>query len=280
MKVTTTSDTPFEKVVMDIVGPLTQSYERNKYILTIQDDLTKFIIACPLLNQEAETVAQMFVEHFICKYGTPKSIQTDQGSNFMSNLFKNVCTLLKINKINSTAYHPQSQGGLERTHRTLGEYFRNFCAADPQNWDHWLCYATFSYNSTPHESTSFMPFELLYGFKPTLPSSLQREPQPIYNFNNYCEDLKNRLRMSWKIAKENLIVKKIQSKENYDKTVNIPAFKPHDQVNLESVNKSKFEPLRNGPYEIVSIDSPENSTIKINGKNNKVHNNRLKLFHE
>lgn len=173
MTITTTSSKPFEKNFLDIVGPMKETRSGCKYILTCQDDLSKFSVAIPLENQEVDTIARAFVKYFMCSYGTPDIILTDQGSNFKSDLFKRICKLLKIDKIQTSAYHPQSNGALEWSHRTLGEYLRNFTNGDPVEWDVWLPYAMSSYNSTPHTSTNYMPFELLYGYKPNIPSSLQ-----------------------------------------------------------------------------------------------------------
>ncbi len=69
----------------------------------MQDDLTKFSIGVALKDQESQTIAEAFVLKFICLYGLPQIVVTDQGSNFMSMIFRNVCKLLKIEKINSTA---------------------------------------------------------------------------------------------------------------------------------------------------------------------------------
>ena len=98
LKITSTASKPFEKCFLDIVGPLVLTENGNKYILTFQDDLTKFSDAIPLINQEASTVAQAFVTNIICKHGIPDVILTDQGTNFLSTIFKNVCKLLKIKK--------------------------------------------------------------------------------------------------------------------------------------------------------------------------------------
>ena len=84
-------------------------------------------------------------------------ILTDQGSNFLSEVFSNVCKLLKIKKIRTTAYCPQSNGALERTHRVLVEYLRCFILEDQSTWDRWLPYATFVFNTTPHTATGFTP---------------------------------------------------------------------------------------------------------------------------
>lgn len=118
MKITSTSTRPFEKIFLDIVGPLLVSHKNNRFILTFQDDLTKYSEAIPISNAEASTVAKEFATKIICKFGVPESILTDQGTNFMSKLFSKTCKNLKFNKLNTTAYHPQSNGDLERSHRT------------------------------------------------------------------------------------------------------------------------------------------------------------------
>jgi len=120
--ITETLNKPFEKCALDIVGPLNITTSGNKYLLTFQDDLTKFSKAIPIPNQEATTVAKEFVTKIICEHDIPETVLTDQGTNFLSEIFKNVCKLLKITKIQTTAYHPESNGALERSHRT--EYLR------------------------------------------------------------------------------------------------------------------------------------------------------------
>jgi len=123
---TDTSGKPFHKCALDIVGPLNITTSGNKYLLTFQNDLTKFSKAIPIPNQEATTVAREFVTKIICEHGIPETVLTDQGTNFLSEVFKNVCKLLKITKVQTTAYHPESNGALERSHRTLAEYLRYY----------------------------------------------------------------------------------------------------------------------------------------------------------
>jgi len=97
--ITETPDKPFEKCALDIVEPLNITTSKNKYLLTFQDDLTKFRKAISIPNQEATTVAREFVTKIICEHGIPETVLTDQGTNFLSEILKNVCKLLKINKI-------------------------------------------------------------------------------------------------------------------------------------------------------------------------------------
>jgi hypothetical protein len=78
----------------------------NKYSLTFRNDLSKFLAVVPIPQQDAETVAKAFVLDVVLKFGAPAQILTDKGSNFLSNLFKITCKLLKIKKIQTMAFHP------------------------------------------------------------------------------------------------------------------------------------------------------------------------------
>lgn len=114
MTVTTTAATAFEKIYLDLVGPLIPS-EGYEYILTTQCELTKFITATPINDKSTGTVSKAFVNNVILKYGVQERIASDRGIEFMSELFTSVAKLLNIEKLNSTAYHHQTIGSLENT---------------------------------------------------------------------------------------------------------------------------------------------------------------------
>jgi hypothetical protein len=103
LTVTDTKDIPWEKVYLDIVGPLPMTETDMKYVLTCQDNLSKYFIAIPLKNQTADEVANAFVKNIIPNYGISTEIVTDQGSNFMSDVFKRICKLFNVEKICTTA---------------------------------------------------------------------------------------------------------------------------------------------------------------------------------
>jgi len=88
----TTPEAVCEKCCMDIVGPLAVTTQGHKYILTFQDELCKYTIAVPVSQQDAETIARVFVEEIVLKFGIPQVILTDKGSNFLSE-FTNLCKL-------------------------------------------------------------------------------------------------------------------------------------------------------------------------------------------
>ena len=120
MKITS-PEVVWEKCALDIVGPLSQTSDGNRYVLTFQDELSKYSLATSIEQQDAVTVAKTFVEEVVLKFGKPQMILTDEGSNFESEVFTNVCKHLKIKKIKCTAYHPQSNGAIEITNRLIVE---------------------------------------------------------------------------------------------------------------------------------------------------------------
>jgi len=149
---------PWDKIYLNTVGPLPITNEGYKYILTSQDNLSKYLIAIPTMTQTADEVSLNFLRHVVLHYGIPNSIVTDQGSQFMGDIFKRLCKLLKIHKLNTTAYRPESNGALERTHKTMTEYLRCFCNPRNTDSDKWLPSACFVYNTTPHTMTKFTPY--------------------------------------------------------------------------------------------------------------------------
>lgn len=158
MEITTTSDQPFEKLAIDIVGPLPLTESGNRFILTAQDDLTKYSFAIPIENHEAITVAKTLTK-IMLQFGIPKSILSDQGTEFMSDIIKNLTTLFKTKHIIASPYHPQSNGALERSHLTLKDYLKHYIKQDQADWDDYIEFAMFSYNTAIHKSTNYTPYE-------------------------------------------------------------------------------------------------------------------------
>lgn len=286
MMITSTPPFPFYRVTMDIVGPLIQTELGNRYILTIYDELSKYLVAIPLPNQTAETVANAFVDRFVCIFGTPIQICSDQGSCFTSELFKKMCKLLQITKTQASPFHPQTSGGVERSHRTLGEYLRIFTENGRNDWDQWISKAVASYNSSKHHAHNFSPHELIFGEKFDIASFSQPQSEPLYTFDDFITDLKRKLCSTQHAAVEHLKINKEKSKIQYDQKLNPTEFKIGDKVLL--INKSlpkagessKLLEKRKGPFIVTKINSDLTTTIKIGNKEKTYHNNMLKLYIE
>lgn len=135
----------------------------------------------------------------------------------MSKLIKDLCNLFKTIHISTTPYHPQSNGALERTHLTLKDYLKHYINPNQSDWDDYIQFAMFSYNSSIHKSTKFTPYELLFGHTAYLLSTITQEPKFHFTYEDYIRSLQNKLNISFKIAKENLIDSKTKSKSYYDK---------------------------------------------------------------
>ena len=97
---------PLERVALDILGPLPESDRGNKYILVIGDYFSKWMEAFAIPNQEATTVARVLVDEFVARFGIPRQIHSDQGRNFESKVFQEMCEALGIDKTRTTPLHP------------------------------------------------------------------------------------------------------------------------------------------------------------------------------
>ena len=97
-----------ERIAIDILGPLPETQQKNKFILVVSDYFTKWTESYPIPNQEVTTVAEKLVSEFICRFGVPRQLHSDQGTNFESKVFAEVCRLLDIEKTRTTPLHPQS----------------------------------------------------------------------------------------------------------------------------------------------------------------------------
>ena len=134
---------PMEFAAMDIVGPLPETQDGNKYILVFCDYLTKWPEAFAIKNQKAETIAQVFVENIVFRLGTPKKILTDCGKNFLSEIFKAITELFSILKLNTSPYHPQTDGLVERFNGTLINMLSSYTGRTQRDWDLYInpCYS-------------------------------------------------------------------------------------------------------------------------------------------
>ena len=155
---------PFRIVAADILGPVTLAKKSQaRYILVISDLYTKYAVAVPLKDMTAKTVATTLVEEWILKFGAPDTLHTDQGTNFNSEVMKDICQVFMIDKTRTSPYHPQGNGQVERFNRVIADTISKYCAEKPQEWDLYLPHVNFVYNTTVHKTLGTTPFSMLYG---------------------------------------------------------------------------------------------------------------------
>ena len=109
----------FQLVSIDICGPFPKSERGNRFIMTVVDHFSKMAQAYCMPDHQASTVANKLVQGWIAQFGTMKELLSDNGTEFMSSLFQEMCRCMKINHLRTTFYRPQCNANCERFHRTL-----------------------------------------------------------------------------------------------------------------------------------------------------------------
>lgn len=209
---------PMERVALDIVGPLPITQHGNKYILVVSDYFTRWPEAYPLANQEAESIARVLVNEWICRFGVPMHIHSDQGRNFESKIFKKMYNLLGMAKTRTTPYHPQSDGLVERFNRTLIGMLSIRVAEDETSWDDHLPATMLAYRSSVQESTGYTPFHLMFGREIRLPIDLMfgRDPDPMKETTEYVVQLKQHLEEAYEQVRKRTGFVQGRQKDRYD----------------------------------------------------------------
>ena len=156
---------------------LAKFFENDKVAISSESDL----FTSKNLSQSISKSDLITAQHvdalikFFSLFGLPKSIQSDQGSNFMSGIFQQVMHELKIKQFSSSAYHPESQGALERFHQTLKTMIKTYCFDTEKCWDKGIHLLLFAARESVQESLGFSSFELVFGHTVRGPLKLFKE---------------------------------------------------------------------------------------------------------
>ncbi|GES83881.1 KRAB-A domain-containing protein [Rhizophagus clarus] len=231
---------PFDRVGMDIVGPLPQTKDGNKYIVVATEYLTKWPEARAIPDAKATSVVSFFYEDIICRHGCPKEILTDRGTHFVNDMLNSLCNKFEVKHRLSTTYHPQTNGLVECFNRTLCETLAKFANENKNDWDLYVSTALFAYRTRKHNTTRYEPFYLMYGRETILPIEFKVATSAMLNIgNDEQEDLLNRVRMiSGRMAEERLITQdriydqQQRQKQKYDKNIKEQYYKIGDLVLL------------------------------------------------
>lgn len=160
----------FSIVHVDVVGPLPPSRE-HRFLLTCIDRLTRWTEAIPMIDSTAETTARAFLSGWVSRFGSPHTVITDRGVQFESHLWKQMLQGLNTERNRTTAYHPQSNGMIERVHRRLKDGIK--AQEHPSNWMDALPLILLYMHSTPSTDNAISPAELAYGEALRLPGEFQ-----------------------------------------------------------------------------------------------------------
>ncbi|XP_033758002.1 uncharacterized protein LOC117340349 [Pecten maximus] len=151
------------------MGGLPTTANGNNYIIVVSDYFSKWTEAYAVPNHTALTVADKLVTEFICRFGTPRYIHSDQGREFESELFQTICSKLGVKKTRTTPYRPESDGQVERFNRTLIQMLSSFVNTQMDDWDDHLPYVMMAYRSSRNSSTECTPNLVMLGRETSCP---------------------------------------------------------------------------------------------------------------
>ena len=281
-----TMGAPMEKLHMDIMGPLPKSTRNNIYVLVIICQFSKWVELVALPNQLAETVANAVIDSTITRFGCPKQIFTDRGTNFCSSLFCELCRRLGIDKKQTTAYRPSANGQAERMNRVLGQALRSILLAtarkDQREWDDKLQLIAGAIRCTVNRSTGFTPNKLMLGREVTQPLELMCGVQETrHSTAEYVKLVETRMAEAHEAARRSLKETQRRQKRSYDIQQHTTRYQEGDAVlmtnSASKIGQSrKLQPLWLGPFLVTQVISPTLCKIASQRKSFIAHHDRLR----
>lgn len=282
---------PMERIALDIMGPLNETERKNSYILVIQEYFTKWTEAFAIPDEKAVTVANVVATEWVCRFGMPHSLHSDQGRNFESEVFQEMCRLFGIDKTHTTPFRPQSDGQVERFNATLQKILASTAEHCHWDWDLMIPYAVMAYRATKHSATGFTPNYMMFGREISEPvdlvAGLPPDSDHAPSAPEYVQQMRERLELAHNITREALGESVTRAKRQYDKNACHTQYKVGDAVwylikgTRHVKNKvKKFLPSYEGPYFVMGhlddlvyrIQKGPRAKVKV------VHHDQLKCY--
>ena len=255
----------FDRVAVDVLGPFKPSNRQNRYIVVFSDYLTRWCEAFPVPSVEANVIARLLVDEIIARHGAPRVLLSDRGTNFLSKLVAEVCKIFQIQKVNTSSYHPQTDGLVERFNSTLCQSLSMYVAKNQKDWDDFIPLILFAHRTSISEAIGDCPFYCLYGREPRLPVDVKFLPPAADDLSTSVLDHRKRVvekvELAQNLARENIQRSQQKMKEYYDRNTSQPLFEIGQRVWVYTPKTKKGlskKLLYNwfGPYRIVEQSSP------------------------
>ena len=187
---------PNERVQIDIVGPLVESYRMNKYLIVVTDCFTKWANAYPVRRATAIEEANA-LQDWVSQFGVMKLIHSNQRTHFEATVEQQLCHKLGIVKTRTTSYQPKGNGQVERANRTLMDILSKYVRQSQKDWDEHIPMALLTYRSCANEVNKISPVMMTYGRELDLPVDLIYGAHPAH-----CNLGKNHISMWLKLNRQ------------------------------------------------------------------------------
>lgn len=276
---------PFEIVGADLLGPLPLSTSKKNHILVMTDYLTKFVIASPMRKTTTERIADHLKRLLFFKFGVPKTIITDNGSNLTSYEMRQMFELLKITHKTTCPYRPQTNGQTERYNRVIGSQLAIFASSKPQEWDRYLDALVFAYNTTIHSSHLQTPYYLVHAREARKFIDLVAENPKQYaqDVNGDLTDL-DIIKEARSFAKSLIESSQLRAKQRYDSNRVNAIYKVGDLVLMKKQmikGPKKLSFPYEGPFKVVKRLNDVNiqiASVEFPGEQHIVHVSQVKPY--
>jgi len=280
--------TPNHRVSMDICGPLVATTRGNKVIMVITDDFSKFTRAFALANHQAATIADTFQSGWVSVFGAPREVHSDRGPEFESHLFRQLCGVFKCMKTRTTAYHPSSDGQVERFNQTMAQMLHALTGTDRLDWDEQLMYVCQAYNATRHTTTGIEPNRLWFTYPVSMPFDVMIPAAPVeeeVGQRDYVKRTARRMRRIYQLAREKIGNSATYMKRLGDRAATKHRYQVGDLVLLKNYRLApgvkKLQDRYLGPYYV--LDRLGDQTVRVargpKDKPDVVHYDRLKAYY-
>ena len=274
---------PNQRIHADLFGPLKTTDSSKKYILAMTDACTKYVELVALPDKEALTVTSAIFSKWICRYGLPLELITDQGREFANKMSDELYNLLQMKHQTTSARHPQCNSQVERFNQTIAKYLNSFVDSTTLDWELYLGPLMLSYNTSFHRSVQNTPFFLTYGMEPRLPSFPGPDARRIFYGESSAAEIFQRLTLARKLAMENNLQATEKGKEYHDRKAQPHTYCVGQQVLLEEYyflgKNTKLSPKWSGPHVILSLKGTHNVELLIQGKKKVIVNvDRIKPY--
>ena len=209
----------FDKIAIDLSFGLTSSNGYNGF-LAIVEMLSGYIYLVAIDGKDAETISKE-LWNYITLFGPPKEILSDQGNEFNNSIIKKLTEFTKIHHQVTSAYHPQTNGKVERYNYLIAEALRISMAREPNKmkWIDWLPFIQLAFNTKVHSRTGFTPYELMFGRKMnTFDDWSKLEMDDSESLVNRARELKQLYENKVPQSMETIAKKQEEQKKNQDKS--------------------------------------------------------------